>query len=63
MVNKKADYWHEEYLKLRSENIKLKSTLKLHSGEVCSLNNEVEQFRTRLEEVQAENERLKKANL
>lgn len=55
-----------ENRKLNAENEKLKSTMRLHAGDCCSLNNEVELFRChwedaeeRIVELEVENKRLK----
>lgn len=44
---------------LEAENHKLKLTMQLHAGDCCSLNNEVEVFRSYWEEEEQENKRLR----
>ena len=44
---------------LEAENEKLKRTMKLHAGDCCSLNNEVELFRGHWEDAEKECKELK----
>ncbi len=47
-------------LELEAENHKLKLTMRLHAGDCCSLNNEVELFRGHWDDAEEENKRLNK---
>lgn len=58
-----------ENKKLKAENEKLHRTMRLHAGDCCSLNNEVELFRghwedaeKRCDELESEIKRLKNDN-
>ena len=47
---------------LKAENKKLKTTMELHAGDCCSLNNEVELFRGHWEDAEERCDELQKRN-